>query len=276
MNTKLNVGWSLRSGWMLVSCLIVFSAAHADSYVLDANPMTPSGMKGNEPFDKPTDPTVCSLYLRNLQYFARRNTPMSCERPIAPQFQDQIQKAEWENLKPSDYPELFRAVVGASQYWDAHPPKDEKFALRWYGDEVRKGAHAFRRAKIPLDGAPTTPDGIRQLASQRLWFVQYGPDSFALHNPVRSWRCEPRRGAPIAPSRTLLKTYLVSEDMKVLFNPVRMLQNGASGEALRTINGRIYFETAWDEGNIQLMELQDGRPDILNPVCYYIFKQSKP
>jgi hypothetical protein len=84
----------------------------ADDYLLDPAPVYYQGTAHVETqYEKPVDPDVCKLYLKNLRFFAKQNAPMSCERPIAPQLQEQLRNVEWENLDPSKYPDLFQAMV---------------------------------------------------------------------------------------------------------------------------------------------------------------------
>src|SRR5256885_16543760 len=116
------------------------------------------GNQGQEPFNEPSDPKVCELYLQNLRCFAKRKVAMSCERPIAPHLQDRIKKIVWHRLDPNRYPELFRAVVAESQAWDIKPdikpPRDEQQAIAWYANQGNKGAEVFPPATGGL--APST------------------------------------------------------------------------------------------------------------------------
>ena len=99
--------------------VIFFTVAHADDYRLDPEPQYEQGTAHIlADFEEPTDPEVCQIYLRNLQYYARLNIPMSCERPIAPQYKRKIQAVEWENLNPNEHPELFAAILKKRLYKD--------------------------------------------------------------------------------------------------------------------------------------------------------------
>src|SRR5258706_7060156 len=91
-----------RGLWRLSAlCLLALTVrvVSADEYALDPSPMQPSGNKGEVPFEQPADSGACDLYLENLRYFARTNMALSCERPIAPRFQDRIRQIEWQDLK---------------------------------------------------------------------------------------------------------------------------------------------------------------------------------
>lgn len=96
---------------------ILFLPAHADDYRLDAKPQYTTGTAHTVmDFETPSDPDACEIYLRNIRYYARLNTPMSCERPIAPQYKANIQMVEWENLSPAEYPELFAAIISKASW----------------------------------------------------------------------------------------------------------------------------------------------------------------
>jgi len=259
-----------RLGALCLLALTV-SAVSADEYVLDPSPMQPSGNKGEVPFEQPADSAVCGLYLENLRYFARRNVPLSCERPIAPHLKDRIQKVEWEDLNQADYPELFRAIAG-KHGWNIDRPS-EKLPARDISQAIRK-TYVFRRAKLPFRGypyydEPDKPASVRQA----LWYVQFGSNTLDPQNPDPVSRCVPVRGGPPDEIFLNLKLYLVSEDMKTLFDRVYAVQNGGSGEALRIINRRPYVEAANTGGHITLMEIDRVYPGTLEPVCLFLFKR---
>lgn len=250
-------------------------AVSADEYVLDSSPMQPSGNKGEVPFEQPANSAVCGLYLENLRYFSRRNMALSCERPIAPPFQDRIRQIEWQDLKPEDYSELFRSIVARQYSWRSNPPKDEKAALIWYADAVVKGEYVFRRAKFALKGYPDfASPSTTSPTTQAFSYVQFGSNTADRFNPSPAWRCEPRRGGPLREIWFSLKLYLVSEDLKTLFRDVVIPENGGSGEALRLINEHPYVEGALRNGSIRLMRINTEYPGILEPVCFYHFKKS--
>src|SRR5438552_2028934 len=169
----------------------------ADDFILDPQPMQPSGNKGEIPFEQPADPAVCGLYLENLRYFARRNTPLSCERPIAPHLKDRIQKVEWEDLNPTDYPDLFQALVTKRRraMGNDTPPIDK--LPSGAVSQVAQKIDVSRRAKLPLIGypyydIPGKPPAVRQA----LWYVQFGLNTADSENPNPAFRCKPIRGGP--------------------------------------------------------------------------------
>ena len=273
----INFRTAIKHLLIVICCLILTSEnLHADDYVLDPSPTQPSGNKGRVPFGDAEDPTVCRLYLQNLRYFAHQNIPMSCERPIGPHLRDRIQKVQWENLNPTDYPELFRSIVATERDWNREPPREEKEELAWYASAVHQRTHAFRRARLALRGSPEYVGTDRPpFTEQPLWLVQYGPNTADTHNPNSVWRCIPTRGGPPREVWSDLKLYLVSQDMKTLFHRVLVLENGGSGESVRVMNGRPYLETALTNGNIKLMQLNQNYPASVEPVCFYFFKRTE-
>ena len=135
---------------LAIGLFLISSPFYADSFVVQQSPTQPYGNQGEEAFKDPEDPQVCNVYLRNLRHFARLNTPMSCERPVAPQFRKLIQAVAWEDLNPREYPDLFRGVLAEFHYWKTNPPKDESRELAWSADELKERGVVFRRAKAKL------------------------------------------------------------------------------------------------------------------------------
>jgi hypothetical protein len=254
-----------------------FALAYADDFRLHPKPTQPSGRE-EIPYKKPEDPKVCAIYLQNLRFFARKDTRMSCERPIAPQLGKAIQKVEWEELSPDNFPDLFRSIVAKHQHWNTNPPKDETNELRNASKAVRERLYAFRRVKLPVEGFPDNTEAYRPpVPKQTFWYVQYGPNTADPKNPNPILRCDPARGGRgPRPITSDLKIYLVSQDMKTVFQGVVVPHNGSSGEALRLINSHPYFETATSSGNVVLMEPDRDYPWILEPVCLYQFTLSRP
>ena len=253
--------------WTLPVCAQV----RADDYYLDLHPMQSFGNQGQEPFNEPSDPKVCELYLQNLRYFAKRKVAMSCERPIAPHLQDRIKKIVWHRLDPNRHPELFRAVVAALHNWHYAPPKDEQEAIAWYANEVTTSAYVFRRATARLDRS-TGPSAETAGGKRSVQYVQYGPNRTDPNNPRPAFRCKPRRGGPASDIASDLPLYLASDDLKSIRERVLNIRNGGSGEAVRLIDKRPYVETADPEGHITLFEIADQDPSVLEPVCRFVFE----
>jgi len=254
-----------------VSLLVATQGLLADDFVIEESPTQAFGNRGEEAFKEPEDPKVCLTYLRNLQYLARLNTPLSCERPIARQFKPMIQLVEWENLDPIRYPDLFRAVLAEFHYWKTNPPKDEEKALAWSAEKIREKEIVFRRAMAKLRGTPDSPLGQRTHDAQYLWYVQYGLNTTDSANAL--WRCEPRRGGPTRDYSSSLRLYLVSEDMTTVFQHVVNPHNGNTGEALRLINGRLYVERIDSRGDVFLLEPDSESPGWLDYVCMFRFSR---
>ena len=126
--------------------------------------------------EMPVDPKICKCYEKNLRYFARRNTPMSCERPIAPCLKNRIKKVEWEDLDPDQYPGLFRAIATSGHY---SPGTDEAIIerdLKSVRERIANKVWVFRRAKLSLVGR------IRYQAysadPEPYWIVSTAPMTF--------------------------------------------------------------------------------------------------
>src|SRR5258706_3856459 len=107
----------MRAVLLIPFAMCINGLGCADEYRLDPEPLYTQGTAHTKtPFSPPTDPKVCGVYLQNLRYFARRDAPMSCKRPIAPSFKNQIQEAAWEDLDPRAYPVLFKALVARHNF----------------------------------------------------------------------------------------------------------------------------------------------------------------
>jgi hypothetical protein len=127
--------------------------------------------------EMPVDPKICRCYEKNLRYFARRNTPMSCERPIAPHLKERIKEVEWEDLDPDQYPDLFRAIATSGHYSpgtdEAIIERDLKNIRAWIADKV----WVFRRAKLSLVGRIQSQ--AYSAPPEAYWIVQYGPNDIS-------------------------------------------------------------------------------------------------
>ena len=220
---------------------------------------------------KPLDQSVCKTYLENLRYFARRNAPMSCERPVASPLADRIKKIEWEDLDPDRHPELFRALVLHRS--GGQDTSQQTLNLR--AEEIRKKHDVFRRAIGVFEGFPafeyqTAPKS----RSEKFQIVQYGQNVLDPNNPHPVWRCKPRRGGPQNDATGFLHLYMATEDLSKLIGRLYEPANGTSGEYIRTIDGRPYIETVLQNGNINLLQLRSSFPAGLESVCFYEFKNS--
>jgi len=243
------------------------STVRSDDYVLDPEPTEPSGNKGEMPFDPPDDSKVCPLYLENLRFFARHNTPMSCERPIATHMRSAMAEVEWENLDPLTHPELFRSIVALASYGQVKPQSP----FDGWVQRLKKGEIVFRRAKLSLQGYVDHGKHEPKSVPEAFNIVQYGTDVTNTQNPDELSRCKPRRGGP-PDSGQSLKFYLVSDDLKQLYGRLFNLNNGNSGHYFRLIRGRPYVEQVLSNGNSVLMQLETAFPVGLRSVCMYLFQ----
>lgn len=223
------------------------------------------------------DPAVCKLYEENLNHFAHQNVPMSCNRPIALQFKNRIQEVEWEDLKPADYPELFRQLVLFNSFgYDKTPD-----ALRKHEAKLATREYVFRRAKLELSGdllwhgftfgqsAPT------QLYSGKFYIVQYGrnnTDTERIFLP-----CKPVRGNGMKQHFTEeLWLYEVNVEMNAVVNKLGTLDRGVQGEHMRLIDGKPYVEKNDTDASIYLLRVNFEHPVFLESLCKFQFNQSQP
>ncbi len=221
------------------------------------------------------DPKVCQLYQENLNYFAHRNIPMSCNRPIAPQLKNRIQEIEWEDLMPADYPELFRQVaLFLSRGHDKSPE-----ALRERAKLVSTKEYVFRRAKLSLSGKPLgqtdlygEPDKSRKDYTGSFFIVQYGNNSADTNRP--GIPCKPIRGNWPGDGHDSLDLFLVNKDMNEVINKLGTLNRGQHGEHMRLIDGKPYVEGILGDARIRLFRLSIENDVFLEMLCEYRFEMS--
>lgn len=261
--------------------LLSFTGGHADEYVSVNQDLEKTGeyLSHIEP-----DQVVCELYQKNLNYFAHQNVPMSCNRPIASQFKNRIQEVEWEDLKPADYPELFRqVVVFESQGYDKFPD-----ALKKHEAKLATKEYVFRRAKLALSGelrwhgftfGLSSPQ--QQLYSGKFYIVQYGRNNTDTERPTEP--CKPVRGSISLydDSRRWndytedLAMYEVNVEMNAVINQWGTLDRGMRGEHMRLIDGKPYVEKNDTDASIYLLRVNLAFPVFLESLCKYQFKPSK-
>jgi uncharacterized protein YecT (DUF1311 family) len=219
----------------------------------------------------PVDPKICECYEKNLRYFAKRNTPMSCERPIAPFLKDRIKKVEWEDLDPDKYPDLFRAITVDYSYLTGKSEDIIERDLTFNREDIAKKVRVFRRAKLSLVGR------IRYQAysadPEPYWIVQYGVNDVSPNNPKELWRCEPKRGGGRA-SLPNLELYIVSEAKHEFTKQLFSRRISTEGQHLRIIDDRLFVENIDSEGSIELNEV-DTAMARGGTICIFQFKKSK-
>lgn len=265
-------------GWFALS---IVSIVHANDYVLDPNPRNYSGKADLEgkPFESAKDPKACTLFLKNLRYFARKNMPMSCGQPIAPLLASKITPAEWEDIDPEKYPDLFKSLVT-----EVFPPRlleDKTYPteedLSSWRKSVRDGSIVFRRARLALKAHLLLPS--REPTKEALSFqiVQFGSNVTDPANPNSAWRCEQSLGRAMPPSNGyLLRFFVVSENLSESYNELTDLQLGYSGFSysdLWLINGQLYGELYDDKGNVLLSEIRLDPAVQFERVCLFHYKK---
>lgn len=223
------------------------------------------------------DPVACKVYEENLRYFAARNVPMSCNRPISPRLKAKISRVQWENLKPKDYPALFRQVVLLMSLGHDKTQKD----LKARAEMVKTGEYIFRRAKLSLSGVPKgqtsvfgLPDRSREAFTGTFYLVQYGgnvTDTGRPHNP-----CKPVRGNwPWDDPTGRMNIYVVNAAMNEVIKPLRTYNRGQQGEHMRLIDGKPYVEGILPDGTIRLFRVSLDKDVFLEQVCQFQFKRSQ-
>lgn len=260
---------SLRS----VVSLPVTSSAEANhgDYVRDlaAKTYLPAHIdrQEGEPYQAARDPNVCSLYLKNLQYFARRDIPMSCGQPIAPGLEKDIQKVEWEDLNPDQYPDLFKETVKQFDY--GREPTEQVLAK--VRDLVRNKRNVFRRARLDLKGYPSFEYAHgSNLPKSKFILIQYGMNVTDPLNPDPSWRCEIQQGRKMKDGE-YVRFFIATDDLhKLYWNSIAVI-NG-SGQNLWLINNYPYSEWYDEEGTVRFSEFRLEAPIHFEPVCLYHYK----
>ena len=210
------------------------------------------------------DPEICKCYEENLRYFARRNTPMACDRPIAPHLKDRIKKVDWEDLDPDRYSDLLRAI--GTCYGDLPGTGEDIIQrnLKYIRTDLTNGAWVFRRAKLSLVGRINDH-------SEPYWIVQYGPNDISPNNPSKAWRCNPRRWGDLD---SKLRLYIVSERKHELTRELFSRTNSTMGQHLRLIDNRLFVENIYPEGLIELNAV-DTALDWAGTVCDFELKRAK-
>src|SRR5208283_1661028 len=262
---------SARSIVVAAVCGLVFmfSAAFsmADDYRWIESPDDEESITGLIP----VDPKICKCYEKNLRYFAKRNTPMSCNRPIAPHLKDMIKEVEWEDLDPDRYPDLFRAIATRGQYLPGTGEDIIQRDLKSIRASIANKVRVFRRAKLSLVGR--TQVQAYSADPEPYWIVQYGINDVSPNNPKELRRCKPTRGGGI---RSNLRLYIVSEAKheltKELF--VSMGRPSTEGQHLIIIDNRLFVENIHPKARIELNQVDTAMPAGAT-VCIFQFKKIK-
>lgn len=219
------------------------------------------------------DSNICKLYEENLKYFAQKNIPMSCYRPIAPHLKNRIKEVEWEDLDPNKYPDLFRAIVVIYRYLDLQKKSEEEIqkSVKYNLAQVEKKIMVFRRAKLSLTGHIHVSDP--GAAPEAYWIVQFGFNN-SHDNPDEFYRCTPTRGGIPSQLEYTLRLYVVSEGKKEVTKSLSTIPHPSDeGQSLRLIDGRLFIENINQQAAIELNEVDTNMP-LADTVCRFIFKKS--
>jgi hypothetical protein len=251
-------------------CGLVFMFSVAFSMADDYRWIESDNPEGDQQ-QMPVDSKICKCYEKNLRYFARRNTPMSCERPIAPCLKNRIKEVEWEDLDPERYPDLFRAIATSGHY---SPGTDEAIIERDLKN-IRAGiadkVWVFRRAKLSLVGRIQSQ--AYSAPPEPYWIVQYGPNDISPDNPRKPWRCKPRRGGG-GGVESNLELYIVSGARHKLTKQLFSRRVSTMGQHLRIIDNRLFVENIHPDARIELNEV-DTAFAWGATICIFEFKKSR-
>jgi|SRR5271157_3985201 len=217
----------------------------------------------------PVDPKICKCYEKNLRYFARRNTPMSCERPIAPCLKNRIKKVEWEDLDPDQYPDLFRAIGTFHRYLPGTREDVIERILKSIRAGIANKVRVFRRAKLSRVGRIQSQ--AYSADPEPYWIVQYGPNDISQNNPFAPWRCEPTRGGG---RNSHLELYIVSEGRHELTKQLFSRRGSTKGQHLRIIDNRLFVENIHQDARIELNEV-DTAIASGGTICIFEFNKSR-
>lgn len=251
-----------RLALRLIAALVCLGhvPALADTYVLDRNAVVQE-RTGRIPFKKPDDPGVCKLYLENLNYFARTGRSMSCDRSVAPHLAQRIQKVEWVNLDPDQYPTLFREAVSVTRHGGSQSATEDDLA------RTRKlmveRSFVFRRSKLPYFGrviAVGSVDGVYRTIP----IPNVPTDYYLVQAGHYSCQSDDQQ-------TDLFQTPL---NLEFLYSAFFVEHSNMIGNELVMINDRLYAELVRENRSIELQESDPSYPTALDSVCLFQFKTS--
>ncbi|MBI4961758.1 MAG: hypothetical protein HY913_00640 [Desulfomonile tiedjei] len=252
-------------------CALVFmffpALTTADDYRWDEAPFPEGDRQKYEP-----DPEICELYEENLRYFAKRNTPMSCERPIAPHLKDRIREVEWEDLDPDRYPDLFLAIATFGAFLSGTSEEIIQRDLKFIRAGIPNKVWVFRRAKLSLVGHIRYGE---YGTAEPYWIVQYGPNVISPNNPDDARRCKPTRGGLGGGGYSNLELYIVSQAKHEFTIPmsVKLGIPSYEGQHLIMIDNRLFVENIDSDATIELDEVNTDIAAAV-AVCVFQFKKS--
>ena len=228
---------------LLCATLLLWAGSTvADQYRQVAVPRDGRGIA----FAPPEDPSVCVLWGKNLNYFAKRNAPLSCERPIAPKFSE-LSRPNWRKLDPRQHIDLLRKLDRALFYdlpaGMGRPFVEEQWRQR-LGERLDEGSIGLSVVDLDLN-ADGSPEKV----------VKY-----------KELKCAPNRGEPRPGIRVV--HYFVFDEGMTQSQQVTILGFGAD---LLLYKGHVYAEWIDDDGDAWLDEFFGGPPPGSPSECYRRF-----
>jgi len=258
----------------LVVCLVVSCAtAWADDYRAVESPRLPlPHSEESEPYQKPRNPAACSIFLENLQYFARRSEPLSCGQPVAPKLAHVLRRVEWQDLDPDQHSDLLKTLLWGPGAKRRDPATEARIRAE-RADDIRRKVYVFRRAKLELKGYPLLRSNPGNLSSEiSFQIVQFGFNVTDPENPDASLRCHWTKGR-VMTSVPGPRMYIVSDDLAEVYSDLNDWVSDPQN--LWRIDGYPYGEAYSETGEVRLSELRLESPAHLEPVCLYYF-QNRP
>jgi hypothetical protein len=203
-----------------------------------------------QPIPGPRDPTACEIWGKNLNYFAKRNEPLSCARPIAPTLKA-LTRPDWRALQPREHIDLLRRL-DRMLFYDLPPGMGREFVeeewRRRLEERFTEGSVSLKVADLDLNG-----DGYPEKV------LRYG-----------DLPCEPRRGKPAtSPGGS---HYFVVDPSLAHLQRVNMLAQGAE---LVIYEGHVYAEWIGWTGTAFLNKFYGGPPPKVPTVCQMRFLPDK-
>jgi len=196
----------------LSSCIWQVPRGWADDYYRVLEPRDAR----DQPYAPPSNPKLCETYLANVNYFARKNQPLSCRRPIAAHFKD-LANVSWRPFEISKHRVLF-----------------DKLARRWFCKE------AEGRDLAVVDACVKSVEARHAKGEVMLFLAAADLDGDDRTEQIlqyrSSWSCEPSR-KPTKQHYPRPSFFLV-DDSLTDFVPIQ----AGPRDALFIYRGRAYGE----------------------------------
>ena len=210
--------------------LLMLAAPHtfADSYERVITPVDGRNM----PYGGPRDATLCGNFGKVLNFYAAKNQPLTCERPIPPQMQD-FQRPQWQSLNPLEHIDLLRKL-DRYLFYDGKGvlgPKREFIEQEWralVGRNYKQHRIKLSLAKVDLN-SDGEPENILKFESR--------------------FPCNPTRGKPDSEPGGV--HYFVMDETLTYFQKVIILGYGADFFVYRN---NAYFDWVTRDGDVWVTE----------------------